>query len=152
MSMCSSTGRSASIPSPTRAEEAQSPPPAAVCPFSYSVKHPAHLGESQQPAPPEPSPQPQTNGSSQPAVPPPPGPSPLPQQVQQYPLTSSLPQFPPGVKVEPQQPAPTMPPPQQIPGIQRPSEQTRQGPFPGSLSDLVMSFETVKQKGMLFLM
>jgi CCR4-NOT transcription complex subunit 3 len=91
-----------------------------------------------------------------------PGPSPLPQQVQQVPsairaksppsATQSQPIFPPGVKVaqgeQQQQPAI---------GYQRPlssaappSQQPRasaSSAFPGSLQDLVVSFENVKQKG-----
>lgn len=69
--------------------------------------------------------------------------------------------FPPGVKVpqseQPGPPSPAVQPPQTI-GAQRPPSTTQPqqghtprttGPsaFPGSLSDLVVSFENVKQKG-----
>jgi CCR4-NOT transcription complex subunit 3 len=116
---------------------------------------------------------PHPNGSSQSATglqaPLTSGPSPLPQQVQQYPLTSPdpttsatvpnpqqqpQPQFPPGVKVP--QSEQGMLAPQQTIGTQRPPSTTSQqqqsgrptSTFPGSLSDLVVSFENVKQKGM----
>ena len=111
------------------------------------------------------------NGSSQ-SLPVPPrspsGPSPLPQQLQQYPVTAQSsepslasttqvqeqPQLPTSVKVEqvttaslaPQQPQAAI-------GGQRPpstaqqTQQQRSTAFPGSLSDLVVSFESVKQKG-----
>lgn len=101
--------------------------------------------------------------------------SPLPQQIHQATIASSvLPtppasstsvtqqaqQYPPGIKVPQsveQQPAPIQ---QPIGGSQRPpstapaqqpphppSRPAGSGAFPGSLSDLVASFETVKQKG-----
>ena len=114
------------------------------------------------------------NGSSQ-SLPVPPrsprspsGPSPLPQQLQHYPVTAQSsepsltsttqaqeqPQLPTSVKVEqvttaslaPQQPQAAI-------GGQRPpstaqqTQQQRSTAFPGSLSDLVVSFESVKQKG-----
>lgn len=108
--------------------------------------------------------------------PPVPGPSPLPQQLQQYSLNASSsssipnlsqqPQFPPGVKVPQNEQigSSSLAPPQQTSTIggQRspstsqqpapPQTQTRIPPpaptaFPGSLSDLVGSFESVKQKG-----
>lgn len=113
--------------------------------------------------------QPQTNGAAQVAQftapqPAPVGPSPLPRQVQQ-PSTPGLaafsstpsqpPTYPPGVKAplsteqqstsQEQSGAGMLRPPsvnhQQAPS--RPTTTT----FPGSLSDLVASFETVKQKG-----
>lgn len=118
----------------------------------------------------------QANGSSEPATglqaPLAPGPSPLPQQLQQYPLASPSmptsatmanqpqqlqPQFPPGVKVH--QGEQGMLAPQQTIGAQRPPSAALQqlppqiqsgrptNTFPGSLSDLVVSFENVKQKG-----
>lgn len=73
------------------------------------------------------------------------------------PATQQHPHFPPGVKVpasEQQQGASQA----QTVGAQRPPSATasqlpaqvqaaRPNAFPGSLSDLVMSFETVKQKG-----
>jgi len=113
---------------------------------------------------------PAINGSSQSLPPPsrsPSGPSPLPQQLQQYPVTSQIsepssastaqaqqqPQVPPGVKVEQAGSASLAPqPPQAAIGGQRPSsaaqqtQQQRSTAFPGSLSDLVVSFESVKQK------
>ncbi|KAH7888032.1 Not1 N-terminal domain, CCR4-Not complex component-domain-containing protein [Phlebopus sp. FC_14] len=120
--------------------------------------------------------QPQANGTLQvtqaASQPPPSGPSPLPQQVQPLPpSTSGLPtsvsttsvpqppQYPPGVKVPPpgEQHAAAVQP-QLGAGMQRPtstapaqqSAQVQPRPsasaFPGSLSDLVASFETVKQK------
>ena len=73
-------------------------------------------------------------------------PLPAPQQTQQPPL------FPPGVKVPQVEQEPgagtsqtpqSFPPQQQVPQ-QRPSLPST---FPGSLSDLVVSFESVKQKG-----
>lgn len=111
-------------------------------------------------------------GTSQPS-----GPSPLPQQVQQYSTTAPglpsaesspspavvQPQFPPGVKVAqgdqqipvPQlqsigaQRSPSANAPQQIqPQLQQRS--TMSSGFPGSLSDLVVSFESVKQKGLFY--
>jgi CCR4-NOT transcription complex subunit 3 len=119
----------------------------------------------------------QLNGTSQMVgnqpVPPATGPSPLPQQVQRYPLTTpisntatspmpnssqqSQPQFPPGVKVPQaeqgmlvhQQTIGTQRPPstlsQQLASQTPPTRSTNT--FPGSLSDLVVSFENVKQKG-----
>ncbi|KAJ3810092.1 Not1 N-terminal domain, CCR4-Not complex component-domain-containing protein [Lentinula lateritia] len=95
----------------------------------------------------------QTNGALQASAL---NPSPLPQQVQQYsgvpapsspaPQSAQAPQFPPGVKVAvneqslsvPQQNAPTA----------RPPSVAQQAPraVPGSLSDLVVSFENAKQK------
>ncbi|KZP15149.1 hypothetical protein FIBSPDRAFT_921248 [Athelia psychrophila] len=100
-------------------------------------------------------------------------PSPLPQQVQQYqagplgmpsrgssPAPNTIqPQFPPGVKVLQTEQQHNMQVPQQSIGAQRspsvnPSHQVPSQPpqrptssaFPGSLSDLVVSFENVKQK------
>jgi len=114
-----------------------------------------------QPAPstsdvPPPS-QPQANGNLQAAVPAATaGPSPLPQQVQQYsmnpsgvPSTSSpapqsaiAPQFPPGVKVTANEQALHIP--QNV--ARPPSTQQVPRAVPGSLSDLVVSFENAKQK------
>ena len=114
--------------------------------------------------------QPQANGAAQVAQftvpqPPPAAPSPLPRQVQRPstpglpapPSTSSQPpQYPPGVKVPPpteqrsatqEQPSAGMlRPPSVNHGQQAPSRPATTT-FPGSLSDLVASFETVKQKG-----
>lgn len=113
----------------------------------------------------------QLNGSqaTAPHHPPAPGLSPLPQQVQQLAQIPKSPMpiqqasaFPPGVKVE-QQPQPqqlaigTLATAQQTVGSQRPSSTTQAVPqqrsavpaaFPGSLSDLVVSFENVKQKAL----
>ncbi|KAG0702306.1 Not1 N-terminal domain, CCR4-Not complex component-domain-containing protein [Suillus ampliporus] len=117
-----------------------------------------------------------TNGASQITQPPTQsGSSPLPQQIQQV-TPSTLPtppassmsvtqqaqQYPPGIKVlqsVEQQPTPIQAIPQPIGGSQRPpstapiqqppqppSRPAASGAFPGSLSDLVASFETVKQK------
>jgi CCR4-NOT transcription complex subunit 3 len=80
-----------------------------------------------------------------------------PQQQQQPALASSplppttqtqaqLPQFPPGMKLDVQRP-PSALPQQQQPQQQQPVQRNA---FPGSLSDLVASFETVKQKGERF--
>ncbi|KAF8640034.1 hypothetical protein AX17_001276 [Amanita inopinata Kibby_2008] len=110
---------------------------------------------------------PAVNGSSQPlsAQPKSPsGPSPLPQQLQQYSTTvgdnlslpsssqPQQPQFPPGVKVpQTEQGGSSVVPPQSshaVVGGQRPpsraqqAQQQRPTAFPGSLSDLVVSFET----------
>jgi CCR4-NOT transcription complex subunit 3 len=125
--------------------------------------------------------QPQANGSqsvqSQDQAPSAPGPSPLPQQLQQYtdaaprsksPLPAPQqiqqqpPMFPPGVKVsqvEQQSGAGTSETPQSFVPPQSSSTSQQVPPprpslpstFPGSLSDLVVSFESVKQKGMTFL-
>ncbi|KAG5645759.1 hypothetical protein DXG03_005296 [Asterophora parasitica] len=88
-------------------------------------------------------------------------PSPLPQQIQQYTMTPSAssplpaqsqPQFPPGVKAPQGEQAAIQ---QHAIGGQRPTSAAKQLPpaqratptaFPGSLSDLVVSFENVKQK------
>ena len=89
-------------------------------------------------------------------------PSPLPQQVQQAapvpaksPAPQAVPAFPPGVKVPaPQQLAEQqqqLQQQQQQQGVQRPASaappRAVSAAFPGSLSDLVISFENVKQKG-----
>ncbi|KAJ3770962.1 Not1 N-terminal domain, CCR4-Not complex component-domain-containing protein [Lentinula raphanica] len=100
----------------------------------------------------------QSNGALQ-APAPNAGPSPLPQQIQQYslnpsgvPSTSSpapqlaqAPQFPPGVKVVNEQ---SLHVPQQIAPAARPPSAAQQASraVPGSLSDLVVSFENAKQK------
>ncbi|KAF9451749.1 hypothetical protein P691DRAFT_662624 [Macrolepiota fuliginosa MF-IS2] len=106
----------------------------------------------------------QINGDSQtPASLPAAGPSPLPQQIQQYPpgararsplpsTTPSQPMFPPGVKVtqndQPQQ-QPAIGdrrPPSSAQQQQQQVRSTASSAFPGSLQDLVVSFENVKQK------
>ena len=75
------------------------------------------------------------------------GSSPLP------PSQSQVPQFPPGVKA-PVADSEHGVPPGVVPNAQRPASTapqqvppTRPNAFPGSLSDLVASFENVKQKG-----
>lgn len=76
-------------------------------------------------------------------------PSPLPQQVQHYPLPQQAipPQYPPGVKVQDMQAVGAQRPPSTRgsvpPHLQQGQQRTA---FPGSLSDLVVSFENVKQK------
>ncbi|KAJ4492831.1 Not1 N-terminal domain, CCR4-Not complex component-domain-containing protein [Lentinula edodes] len=83
-------------------------------------------------------------------------PSPLPQQVQQYsgvpapsspaPQSAQAPQFPPGVKVAVNEQSLLVP--QQNVPTARPPSVAQQAPraVPGSLSDLVVSFENAKQK------
>ncbi|CAA7260285.1 unnamed protein product [Cyclocybe aegerita] len=122
-------------------------------------------------------PQPPSNGSQslQSQAVPASGPSPLPRQLQQFdtsrtksplpgtPQTQQQPMFPPGVRVphaEQQQQQQQQAIGASIPGqqpTQRPSSTTQQVPqhrpnvpaaFPGSLSDLVVSFENVKQKAL----
>lgn len=114
---------------------------------------------------------------SQEQAPPAPGPSPLPQQLQQFTIDAAPrsksplpapqqtqqqpPMFPPGVKVSQaeQQPgagtsetAQSFAPPQSSSTSQQapPPRSILPSTFPGSLSDLVVSFESVKQKGMGF--
>lgn len=119
--------------------------------------------------------QPQANGATQVAqltVPQPAstGPSPLPRQVQQpstpgLPAPSSTssqpPQYPPGVKALPsteqqsatqEQPNAGMLRPPSVNHGQLAPSRPATTTFPGSLSDLVASFETVKQKGKLSLL
>ncbi|TFK43288.1 Not1 N-terminal domain, CCR4-Not complex component-domain-containing protein [Crucibulum laeve] len=139
---------------------------------SPSAAHVLSTETSQQPQT-----QPPVNGGSQPSLqaqtlPAPSRPSPLPQQLQQYamnsnalksplPNASQQPLFPPGVKVPQNEQiaassSQTLHQPQTI-GAQRPpsavqpttSHQRAGGAFPGSLSDLVASFEHVKQKAAL---
>lgn len=116
--------------------------------------------------------QPQANGAAQVTqltTPQPAGvvPSPLPRQVQQ-PITPGLPassgttlqppSYPPGVKAPPSTEQQSTSQEPSNAGMLRPPSvnHAQQGPsrsatttFPGSLSDLVASFETVKQKGEL---
>ncbi|PPQ75538.1 LOW QUALITY PROTEIN: hypothetical protein CVT26_012528 [Gymnopilus dilepis] len=121
------------------------------------------------PQPPQPQPQPQSVLQSQQA-PATSGPSPLPQQLQFVqgpkspqavtPQTQQAPMFPPGVKVpqaEQQPPVGSLPAQGQQSIGTRPSSTTQSVPqhrpnvpaaFPGSLSDLVVSFENVKQKAL----
>ncbi|KAJ2933490.1 hypothetical protein H1R20_g3646, partial [Candolleomyces eurysporus] len=101
-----------------------------------------------------------------------PAPSPLPQQIQQAvpsaaavvkppvptlaaPSQQQTPAFPPGVKIPLNEQIGTAPAPQVIGGQRPPSTQQPGAPtrtpssaFPGSLSDLVVSFENVKQKAL----
>lgn len=72
--------------------------------------------------------------------------SPLPPSTQ---TQAQLPQFPPGVKLDVQRPPSALPQPQPQPQ-QQPQQPVQRNAFPGSLSDLVASFETVKQKGKRF--
>ncbi|KAF9782587.1 Not1 N-terminal domain, CCR4-Not complex component-domain-containing protein [Thelephora terrestris] len=103
--------------------------------------------------------QPQVNGSTQLPAPtsqgPPHGHSPLPQQVQQpvnanlnmsapMPTSQSQPQFPPGVKL--QNPPGSARPPSVVQNAPVQPQTQRATTLPGSISDLVASFEGVKQK------
>ena len=115
--------------------------------------------QSQEQAPPVPDPSPlpqQLQQFSVDAVPRSKSPFPAPQQTQQQP-----PMFPPGVKVSQaeQQPVPGNSETSQSFAPPQPSSTSQQMPparpslpstFPGSLSDLVVSFESVKQKGTSF--
>ena len=58
------------------------------------------------------------------------------------PVADNEPNMPPGVAATAQRPASTVP-----PQASQHAPQTRPNAFPGSLSDLVASFENVKQKG-----
>jgi len=69
--------------------------------------------------------------------------SPLPPTTQ----TPAQPQFPPGVKLDTQRPPSAL---QQQQQPQQQQQTAQRNAFPGSLSDLVASFETVKQKGEQF--
>ncbi|RDB20441.1 General negative regulator of transcription subunit 3 [Hypsizygus marmoreus] len=108
---------------------------------------------------------PSTSGQLQLQPPTTSGPSPLPQQLQQYTMASgssplpsqAQPQFPPGVKPPQgdQAGSSSLAPQQHAIGGQRPPSAAKQIPqqrsnssaaFPGSLSDLVVSFESMKQK------
>ncbi|KAJ3569353.1 hypothetical protein NP233_g5107 [Leucocoprinus birnbaumii] len=105
-------------------------------------------------------PQPVNGGSQPPSQQ---APSPLPQQIQQAPsitrtksplpsTTPSQPMFPPGVKVtqsDQQQQQPAIGNQRSTTSTQQQQQQTRpaaSSAFPGSLQDLVVSFENVKQK------
>lgn len=99
----------------------------------------------------------QTNGALQASAL---NPSPLPQQLQQYsgvpapsspaPQSAQAPQFPPGVKVAVNEQSLLVP--QQNVPTARPPSVAQQAPraVPGSLSDLVVSFENAKQKGLFY--
>ena len=110
---------------------------------------PAPISTATAQAPPTPSPLPQP-GQSFPAAPAPGASSPMPPPAQPQ---SQQPQFPPGVALNNADHAKQV---QAAPGARPPSAsasglpsqmQQRANAFPGSLSDLVMSFENVKQKG-----
>ncbi|KAI0334815.1 hypothetical protein GY45DRAFT_1343178 [Cubamyces sp. BRFM 1775] len=148
------TARKASLSSPTSLQPPGVPHPA------QQDSQPSQLNGSSQPtgqqAPAGLSPLPQEArvfpGASPSANPP--AASPMPQQQQ----PQQVPQFPPGValssadqtKLAQAAPGSARPPsaaPSQLPpGSQLPQQQARPNAFPGSLSDLVMSFENVKQK------
>jgi CCR4-NOT transcription complex subunit 3 len=72
--------------------------------------------------------------------------SPLPPTIQ---TLAQQPQFPPGVKLDTGRPPSALQQQQQQP--QQHQQTAQRNAFPGSLSDLVASFETVKQKGEQFL-
>ncbi|EPQ59641.1 hypothetical protein GLOTRDRAFT_71257 [Gloeophyllum trabeum ATCC 11539] len=141
-----SASRSVSISSPIVDSASPAQPQAAS---NDSQKPPAAAEQPPAPSPPAPAPAPSQQQQQQ-ALPVPIGaptaPSPLPQQVQQYP------QYPPGVKVPEQQQMPMQavgaqrPPSTQQRGSVPPQMQQARTAFPGSLSDLVVSFENVKQK------
>lgn len=162
----SSVGAPAATSSPQRVlrkESRSSPPPASTQSPSIAQAPPSE--------PPQQQGLPPANNSLQvQQTLPPAGPSPLPQQLQQYtmnpsgssPLSNTVqPQSPPGVKApqNEQAGASTLPPvhhQSQVIGGQRPPSTSQQQPpqrstapaFPGSLSDLVVSFENVKQKAL----
>ncbi|KAF8075991.1 Not1 N-terminal domain, CCR4-Not complex component-domain-containing protein [Lyophyllum atratum] len=157
----SSVGAPAATSSPQRilrSEAEYSPPRAAT----QSPAVPIHAAESPQPAHATTSVSLQVQQTSTPA-----GLSPLPQQLQQYTMSASassplppqvqaLPQFPPGVKApQGEQTGAASLAPQRAIGGQRPPSAAKEVPppqraaqtaFPGSLSDLIVSFEDVKQK------
>ncbi|KAF5369814.1 hypothetical protein D9758_001356 [Tetrapyrgos nigripes] len=104
--------------------------------------------------------QPQVNGNIQTPTQPI-GPSPLPLQATEYPSSATAatgspapavshqtPQFPPGVKVPANDSSLSMPSPASKPPAtpQHMSQRVNPNAFPGSLSDLVVSFENAKQK------
>ncbi|KAI0662997.1 Not1 N-terminal domain, CCR4-Not complex component-domain-containing protein [Cubamyces menziesii] len=148
------TARKASLSSPTSLQPPGVPHPA------QQDSQPSQLNGSSQPtgqqAPTGLSPLPQEARAFPGASPSanPPAASPMPQQQQ----PQQVPQFPPGValnnadqtKLAQAAPGSARPPsaaPSQLPpGSQLPQQQARPNAFPGSLSDLVMSFENVKQK------
>ncbi|KAH9894217.1 Not1 N-terminal domain, CCR4-Not complex component-domain-containing protein [Cubamyces lactineus] len=148
------TARKASLSSPTSLQPPGVPHPA------QQDSQPSQLNGSSQPtgqqAPAGLSPLPQEARAFPGASPSanPPAASPMPQQQQ----PQQVPQFPPGValnsaeqtKLAQAAPGSARPPsaaPSQLPpGSQLPQQQARPNAFPGSLSDLVMSFENVKQK------
>lgn len=130
--------------------------------------------EVQQPPQPEPQANGSQSVQSQEQALPVPGPLPLPQQLQQYSIGAAArsksplpaqqqiqqqpPMFPPGVKAPQveqqlgtgtsQTPQNFAPPPSSSTSQQAPQQRpSLPSAFPGSLSDLVVSFESVKQKG-----
>lgn len=130
--------------------------------FDYSdLQSTAAPTEPSQQQPQTPAP---TNGAQQAQVQAAVAPSPLPQQLQQAtaapaksPAPQAVPAFPPGMKApaqqlaEQQQQQQQQGVQQQNVGAQRPASvappRAVSAAFPGSLSDLVVSFENVKQKG-----
>ncbi|KAI0366387.1 hypothetical protein BV20DRAFT_1115347 [Pilatotrama ljubarskyi] len=163
------TARKASLSSPTSLQPPGVPHPAQqdsqqTTPSTLngsSSLSPQAAGQ-QAPAPTGPSPLPQ-EGRAFPTASPSANPlaaSPMPQPAQQQQQQQQqTPQFPPGVtlssadqpKLAHAAPGSARPPSaaaasQLPPGSQLPSQQPRPNAFPGSLSDLVMSFENVKQK------
>ncbi|CDO74089.1 hypothetical protein BN946_scf185043.g139 [Trametes cinnabarina] len=165
------TARKASLPSPTSLQPPGIPHPAQQdsqqAPVPSPLNGSSQATPSQQtPAPTGLSPRPQEArafpGASSSAVAP--SASPMPQAAQQQPQQQQVPQFPPGVALSsadqtklaqaapgsarpPSAAASQLPPGSQLP--QQQQQQQRPTAFPGSLSDLVMSFENVKQKGFL---
>ncbi|OSC96736.1 hypothetical protein PYCCODRAFT_1481797 [Trametes coccinea BRFM310] len=165
------TARKASLSSPTSLQPPGVPHPAqqdsqqAAAPSQLNGSSQATPGQ-QTAAPTGLSPRPQEArafpGASPSAVAP--SASPMPQAAQQQPQ-QQVPQFPPGVALTsadqtklpqaapgsarpPSAAASQLPPGSQLPQQQQQQQQQqpRQNAFPGSLSDLVMSFENVKQK------
>ncbi|KAG6896759.1 hypothetical protein C0992_006334, partial [Termitomyces sp. T32_za158] len=142
----SSVGAPAATSSPQRKDSASTPPraatqsPSAVQTLGPESSQPAQTATSLQAQ--------QPSGLS--------GLSPLPQQIQQInmpppsspiPSQTSQPQFPPGVKPPTsEQTMPVVQPPLAPKQVTQQQQRTSSTAFPGSLSDLVVSFENVKQK------
>jgi hypothetical protein len=116
------------VPAPTDTQASTAWHAPAPVVSSIGASSTSVLETAQSPAPLQPQPQPQPLGSS---------PLPIAAQTQ-----TQQPQFPPGVKLDAQRPPSAV---QQAPQQQ----QAPRNMFPGSLSDLVASFENVKQKGEL---
>ncbi|KAI0721921.1 Not1 N-terminal domain, CCR4-Not complex component-domain-containing protein [Cerioporus squamosus] len=169
----SSIGAPAATSSPLRtaARKASLSSPTSLQPPGVSVRVHHATSTCHNPAPQEPaSSGSQTNGvsvASAATVQSPPTPSPLPQQAQAFsaapgasagtspmppPAQQQQPQFPPGVLLNnepakvPQGAVGARPPSAAASQLPVPLQQPRANAFPGSLSDLVMSFESVKQK------
>ncbi|KAM5532414.1 hypothetical protein V8D89_013908 [Ganoderma adspersum] len=140
--------RKASLSSPTALQPPGVPHPSQEQPPAPISNGLAPVSTATIQAPPTPSPVPQP-GQTFPTTPAPGASSPMPLPAQPQ---SQQPQFPPGVALnnadhaKQAQVAPgARPPSTSAPGL--PSQiQPRANAFPGSLSDLVMSFENVKQK------